>query len=221
MNPPKNRSNLDEFVNDKSINYLGKPAKNMTYDFNFSNKVNLISNLKQQLGKSNGHDQIQSETVKILKAFYKKSTQLIEKSFKKNPESSKNVTRAYSKLTDKTLEAVFFVCEEFLYPDSSKEVKEFAVISVGGYGREKMAPYSDIDILFLVPKQITKRVHGIIETTLYILWDLKLKVGHATRNIKECIKLLIQGPSLIPSHLFLRLFLRKFLGNLKRFLVVG
>ena len=60
---------------------------------------------------------------------------------------------------------------------------------MGGYGRQQMAPHSDVDILFLVPTKIDNRIHSIIENTLYILWDLKLKIGHATRSIKDCLEI--------------------------------
>ena len=52
-----------------------------------------------------------------------------------------------------------------------------------------MAPHSDIDLLFLVPWKVTGWVEQVIESTLYVLWDLKLKVGHASRSIDECLRL--------------------------------
>ncbi len=187
MIPPENHSNLNQPKNKKTVNYLGKTTKDMTVDLTITGSI--INDLKHQLEKSSDKDRIKSKAAKILKVFHKNSAATIEKYFEKNPGSSKIVTKAYSNLTDETLEAVFFVCEEILYPRPSQKVTEFSVISVGGYGREQMAPYSDIDVLFLVPEKITNRAQEIIKTTLYILWDLKLKIGHATRNIEECIKL--------------------------------
>jgi [protein-PII] uridylyltransferase len=52
-----------------------------------------------------------------------------------------------------------------------------------------MAPQSDVDLLFLYPWKITPRAESVIETLLYILWDLKLKVGHSSRTIKDCLRL--------------------------------
>jgi [protein-PII] uridylyltransferase len=52
-----------------------------------------------------------------------------------------------------------------------------------------MAPSSDIDLLFLLPYRLSPRVEQIIESTLYLLWDLGLKVGHATRSLDECMRL--------------------------------
>ncbi len=62
-------------------------------------------------------------------------------------------------------------------------------MGVGGYGRGEMAPHSDVDLLFLTPRRITPAIEGVVEAMLYILWDLKLKVGHATRTVKECLHL--------------------------------
>ena len=62
-----------------------------------------------------------------------------------------------------------------------------AVIAVGGYGRGTLAPQSDIDLLFLAADPRDAKVKGIVETLLYVLWDLKQKVGHATRSVDDCI----------------------------------
>jgi len=51
-----------------------------------------------------------------------------------------------------------------------------------------LAPGSDIDLLFLLPGRQTPRVEKIVETMLYILWDLRQKVGHATRSVDECLR---------------------------------
>lgn len=64
-----------------------------------------------------------------------------------------------------------------------------AVLAVGGYGRGLLAPYSDIDLLFLTAYKRASRVEQIVEHMLYLLWDLGLKVGHATRSVDECVRL--------------------------------
>ncbi len=67
--------------------------------------------------------------------------------------------------------------------------ERFAILGVGGYGRGEMAPFSDIDLLFLLPYKRNARVEQIVEFMLYQLWDLGLKVGHAVRPIEECVRL--------------------------------
>ena len=63
-----------------------------------------------------------------------------------------------------------------------------AVVATGGYGRGLMAPGSDIDLLFVLPYKQTAWGESIAESILYCLWDMGLKVGHATRSINECIR---------------------------------
>ncbi|MEL7154739.1 MAG: [protein-PII] uridylyltransferase, partial [Pseudomonadota bacterium] len=53
----------------------------------------------------------------------------------------------------------------------------------------EMAPFSDVDLLFLTPYKITAWAESVIETMLYLLWDLKLKVGHSSRTIRDCLRL--------------------------------
>ena len=62
------------------------------------------------------------------------------------------------------------------------------IVAVGGYGRGMLAPFSDIDVLFLLPDKSPPGVEKVVEALLYVLWDLKLKVGHATRTVDECLK---------------------------------
>ncbi len=71
------------------------------------------------------------------------------------------------------------------HPTSSERV---AVVAVGGYGRGALAPGSDIDLLFLTPYKRTGWTESVIETVLYGLWDLKQKVGQATRSTDDCLR---------------------------------
>lgn len=63
------------------------------------------------------------------------------------------------------------------------------VVAVGGYGRGTLAPGSDIDLLFLLPAKPPACANEVAEYILYMLWDMGLKVGHATRNVEECVRL--------------------------------
>ena len=62
-----------------------------------------------------------------------------------------------------------------------------ALAATGGYGRSLLAPFSDIDLLFLAPDQPAPASLRVIEFMLYFMWDLGLKVGHATRSISQCL----------------------------------
>jgi [protein-PII] uridylyltransferase len=69
------------------------------------------------------------------------------------------------------------------------DAERMAIVATGGYGRELLAPGSDIDLLFLLPYKQTPWGESVAEYILYLLWDLGFKVGHATRTVDQCIKL--------------------------------
>ena len=66
-------------------------------------------------------------------------------------------------------------------------VKSITIVAVGGYGRGELAPFSDIDLLFLLGGKPTPRIKKHVEFMLYMLWDLGLKLGQATRSIEQCL----------------------------------
>ncbi len=61
------------------------------------------------------------------------------------------------------------------------------VAATGGYGRGVLAPFSDIDLLFLTREAPGAATLQVVEFMLYLLWDLGLKVGHATRSVPDCL----------------------------------
>ncbi len=67
------------------------------------------------------------------------------------------------------------------------KLRPHAVVAVGGYGRGTLAPHSDIDLLFLAADPGDAKIKFVVESMLYVLWDLKQKVGHATRSVEDCI----------------------------------
>jgi [protein-PII] uridylyltransferase len=67
------------------------------------------------------------------------------------------------------------------------EVGRLSVAATGGYGRAVLAPFSDIDLLFLTQDEPSPAALRVVEFMLYFLWDLGLKVGHATRSVGDCL----------------------------------
>jgi len=114
----------------------------------------------------------------------------IAKAFSEHPFDAGPTVRAYTWLTDCIIRAVLEVSTGHLHPlPTPTEGERLAVFAVGGYGRGEMAPHSDVDLLFLTPYKITPWAESVIESMLYMLWDLKLKVGHASRTVKDCVRL--------------------------------
>ena len=92
-------------------------------------------------------------------------------------------------MEDEVIRILFEFARKHLYPSQNpSEAERMAVVATGGYGRGLQAPGSDIDLLFLLPYKQTAWGESIAEAILYCLWDLGLKVGHATRSVDECIR---------------------------------
>ncbi len=114
----------------------------------------------------------------------------IAAAFATRPFDARPATRAWCWLTDSVVLAALDLATKTMHPLSNPtESERVAVCAVGGYGRGEMAPFSDVDLLFLTPYKITPWAESVIESMLYILWDLRLKVGHASRTVRDCLRL--------------------------------
>jgi [protein-PII] uridylyltransferase len=97
---------------------------------------------------------------------------------------------ALSDLQDLTIQVLYdFATKHFYYAQNPTQAEKLAVVATGGYGRGLLAPGSDVDLLFVRPFKQTAWGESVIEFMLYMLWDLGLKVGHATRSLGECVRL--------------------------------
>ena len=125
-----------------------------------------------------------------LKSALREGAQRLEEMFAKHPRDARSFVLANSWLTDAIVKLVLELVQTRLHPNPNpSEGERIAVLAVGGYGRAEMAPHSDIDLLFVVPWKVTGWVEKVIESTLYVFWDMRLKVGHASRTVTECLRL--------------------------------
>ena len=92
--------------------------------------------------------------------------------------------RLLAALTDGVISALF---EHVVSPAALGPPDRLSLAATGGYGRGVLAPFSDIDLLFLTARRPNKHALQVVEYILYFLWDLGLKVGHATRSVDECL----------------------------------
>jgi [protein-PII] uridylyltransferase len=100
------------------------------------------------------------------------------------------VARALSAAADDMVGQLWRFTTEVLFPaPNPTEAERLAVLAVGGYGRGVLAPFSDLDLLFLRPWKTTARTESVVEFMLYVLWDLGLKVGSAVRSVDESLSL--------------------------------
>ncbi len=70
---------------------------------------------------------------------------------------------------------------------TEKLTEKLSIAATGGYGRGALAPFSDIDLLFLTQAEPNPATLRVVEYMLYFLWDLGLRIGHATRSIEQCL----------------------------------
>ncbi|CAN5922706.1 hypothetical protein BH11PSE3_BH11PSE3_06440 [soil metagenome] len=99
------------------------------------------------------------------------------------------VLASTSFLMDQLIRVIFDFADQRLYPAANPSTAErLGVVATGGYGRGELAPLSDIDLLFLRPYKQTPRGEQIVEFMLYLMWDMGLKVGHATRTVDESLR---------------------------------
>jgi [protein-PII] uridylyltransferase len=70
-----------------------------------------------------------------------------------------------------------------------QQVEGLSLVGLGGTGRGEMAPFSDLDVMFLTARAATAEQERAAEAVLHLLWDLKLKIGHSLRSIPQLIAL--------------------------------
>ncbi len=82
---------------------------------------------------------------------------------------------------------------------------QMALVGLGGYGRQEMSPYSDIDLLFLRPENAPEGVYRGIRNMLYLLWDARIELGHSVRTVEECLHEAVKDLAVLTSLLDTRL----------------
>ncbi|XSG83160.1 MAG: [protein-PII] uridylyltransferase [Methyloligella sp. ZOD6] len=113
-----------------------------------------------------------------------------------------------SAFQDALIHLTYEVATRYVYRvDNPSSSERMAIVATGGYGRGRLAPGSDIDIMFLLPHKQTAWGESVAEFMLYLLWDLGLKVGHATRSVDHCVRLALSDMTIRTALLDARLIL--------------
>ncbi|MBI3451498.1 MAG: [protein-PII] uridylyltransferase [Rhodospirillales bacterium] len=135
-------------------------------------------------------DKLRARVLEALKAALAHGRAEIRDRFERGEASGSETVRANSFLIDQLIRLIHDFAERYVYPVANPTSAErLTIAAVGGYGRAELAPQSDVDLLFLRPYKQTPRGEQMVEFVLYMLWDLGLKVGHATRSLDECLRL--------------------------------
>ena len=153
-------------------------------------RESVLAALIEDLADAPDNKAVRAATVSRLKTAIEQGRAAIEQGFAARPRAARETVASYAFLMDGVVRMVLDIAMTRLHPrPNPTEGERIAVLAVGGYGRGEMAPYSDVDLLFLTPYKITSWIESVIESMLYIFWDLHLKVGHASRTIRDCIRL--------------------------------
>ena len=150
----------------------------------------IVDSLADAMATAEGFAARRAVLAKALQAALTDGRAELQRRLRDNPAKGLELAGAQAFLIDQLLRILFDSVVTDLYPATNRTASErLALVAVGGYGRGQMAPFSDIDLLFLTPWKQTPWGEQVIETMLYMLWDLGLKVGHATRSIDDMIKM--------------------------------
>src|SRR5436190_1983512 len=103
--------------------------------------------------------------------------------------------------TDQVVVALFEEVLATLPPDVREQIAATcAIVAVGGTGRGELAPFSDIDILFLAGRRAhADQFRSAVNRAIQTYWDAGLKLGHAVRTVPECIALAKSDPQIATS----------------------
>ncbi|MEE8439686.1 MAG: nucleotidyltransferase domain-containing protein, partial [Micropepsaceae bacterium] len=133
---------------------------------------------------------LRREVLDLIKTAFNNGREIIRGRVESGVSSGLAAARALSVLQDVTIQVLYdFATRHIYYASNPTESERLSVIATGGYGRGLLAPGSDVDLLFLHPFKITPWAESVVEYILHTLWDLGLKVGHATRSLNACVRL--------------------------------
>ena len=111
----------------------------------------------------------------------------IARRLREDPAGGRLAARATAFLHDQLVRVTYdFVTERML---ESPVDGRLALVGLGGTGRGEMAPFSDLDLMFLTAKAPTADQERAAEAMLHILWNLKIKVGHSVRSTAQLLAL--------------------------------
>ena len=130
---------------------------------------------------------LRSGVLTLFKAKLATGHKEIQRRFESQECSGAGAMRAGAYLLDQLIRTLHEFTLTKVY--SSLKNQDMSVVATGGYGRAEIAPQSDLDIMFLIRSPKGKDVTAAVEWMLYMLWDLGLKVGHATRTVDETVEM--------------------------------
>jgi len=133
---------------------------------------------------------LRREGLLLIKAAFAKARARVRTAVLEEGLGGQAAAAALSDLQDAVIQVIYdFAVKHVYYAQNPTSAERITIVATGGYGRAELAPGSDVDLLFVRPFKQTAWGESVIEFILYMLWDLGLKVGHATRSLGECVRL--------------------------------
>lgn len=131
-----------------------------------------------------------TETLKLSKRFLRLKEQRIKQRHRAGA-GGVEICRMRSDVTDYLVRLLWEESLAALAPEVRKKIN-VSVVAHGGYGRRVMSPGSDVDLTFMLPgnsSNVSPELAKLIGDYLLYFYDMKLKVGHGTRSVGDCLKL--------------------------------
>jgi [protein-PII] uridylyltransferase len=112
-----------------------------------------------------------------------KAALLLAASSSTTPRSVKTLLHKLCGMTDDTLRTLW---------DAAGFDNQLCLAAVGGYGRGELYPYSDVDVLLLMPDGTSpekdEALKAKIEKFIGSCWDTGLEIGSSVRTVTECVQ---------------------------------
>ncbi len=118
---------------------------------------------------------------------YRQDKQALLQTLRQGSAGTRGIRRALARLAELTDGAL-----RRLWADNGFDAR-CALVAVGGHGRGELFPYSDVDVLLLLPAELQARQDGAlrscIEAFIGQCWDAGLEIGSSVRTVDECLSL--------------------------------
>ncbi|MCP5366778.1 MAG: [protein-PII] uridylyltransferase [Hyphomicrobiales bacterium] len=161
----------------------------------------LTARLDELAAWSGYSDRTRGEVLDMFRSALQCGTAEVRRRFETERLPGRDAIRAQSFLMDQLIRTLHDFTGKYVYPIANPiRGEQTSILATGGYGRGQLAPFSDIDLMFLLPYKSTPHTEQVVEFMLYMLWDMGLKVGHATRSIDDAVRL-AQGDLTIQTSL--------------------
>ncbi|MEO5336004.1 MAG: [protein-PII] uridylyltransferase [Magnetospirillum sp. WYHS-4] len=150
----------------------------------------LVARLEELAGWSGWSAKTRPQVLDIFKEVLASGRAEVRRRFEEDKVTGPEATRAQAYLMDQLIRTVLDFSVQHVYPVANPtKGEQLSAAAIGGYGRGELAPFSDIDLMFILPYKSTPHTEQVVEFILYMLWDLGLKVGHSTRSVDDVLRL--------------------------------